>query len=127
MRKRLAWVDLDLVGDAPARHRHPASQPALKAMREGVLRGLEFTGITPRADFWWFALAVVMLLAFAELLAGVVGPLPWIAACARRLRDAGLSPWCSSSAWRRWGGILVLLYLLTYLTKTEEPIEATPG
>ena len=91
-----------------------SSQPALKAMREGVLRGLEFTGITPRADFWWFALAVVMLLAFAELLAGVVGPLPlqiatllvllpWIAACARRLRDAGLSPWCSSSAWRRWG------------------------
>ena len=73
-------------------------------MREGVLRGLEFTGITPRADFWWFALAVVMLLAFAELLAGVVGPLP--------LQIATL---------------LVLLYLLTYLTKAEEPIEATPG
>ncbi|MBE1162524.1 helix-turn-helix transcriptional regulator [Dyella sp. 7MK23] len=43
------------------------SQP-IKAMREGVLRGLEFTGITTRADFWWFALAVVMVLAFAQSL-----------------------------------------------------------
>jgi len=28
------------------------SQPALEAIRDGVLRGLEFTGTTPRADFW---------------------------------------------------------------------------
>lgn len=52
------------------------SQPALKAMREGVLRGLQFTGTTPSADFWWFALAVVMMLAFASLFAQAVGPLP---------------------------------------------------
>lgn len=114
------------------------SQPALKAMREGVLHGLEFTGITPRADFWWFALAVAMLLAFAELLAEVVGPLPlqiatllvllpWIAACTRRLRDAGLSPWWQFISLAPVGGILVLLYLLTYPTKAEEPIEAIPG
>lgn len=114
------------------------SQPALEAMREGVLRGLEFTGITPRADFWWFALAVAMLLAFAELLAEVVGPLPlqmaswvvllpWIAACTRRLRDAGLSPWWQLISLAPVGGILVLLYLLTYPTKAAEPVETTAG
>ena len=114
------------------------SQPALKAIREGVLRGLEFTGITPRADFWWFALSVAMLLAFAQLLAEAVGPLPlqiasllvllpWIAACTRRLRDAGLNPWWQLISLAPVGGILVLLYLLAYPTKAEEPVETSAG
>lgn len=113
-------------------------QPALKAMREGVLRGLEFTGVTSRAEFWWFVLAVVMLLAFAQLLAELVGPLPlqiasllvllpWIAACTRRLRDAGLNPWWQLISLAPVGGILVLLYLLTYPSKTEEPVQGTAG
>lgn len=111
------------------------SQPALRAMREGVLRGLEFTGTTPRADFWWFALAVAMVLAFAELLAEVTSPLPlqiaslavllpWIAACTRRLRDAGLNPWWQLISLAPVGGILVLLYLMTYPTKVGEPAGA---
>lgn len=111
------------------------SQPALRAMREGVLRGLEFTGTTPRADFWWFALAVAMVLAFAELLAEVTSPLPlqiaslvvllpWIAACTRRLRDAGFNPWWQLISLAPVGGILVLLYLMTYPTKVGEPAGA---
>jgi transcriptional regulator with XRE-family HTH domain len=121
-----------LVGD-PA-----PSESALKAMGEGVLRGLEFNGTTLRADFWWFALAVIMVLAFADLLAEVVGLLPlqiasllvllpWIAACTRRLRDAGLNPWWQLISLAPVGGILVLLYLLTYPTKTKESVEATSG
>ncbi|MDC7808118.1 DUF805 domain-containing protein [Luteimonas sp BLCC-B24] len=82
--------------------RTPASgQPALDAMRDGVLRGLEFRGTTPRADFWWFVIAVAMVLALVRIVAEAVGPLPlqiasllvlvpWLAACTRRLRDAGL-------------------------------------
>lgn len=115
---------------------HPApGQPALKAIRDGVLRGLEFTGTTARADFWWFALAVTMLLAFAQLLGEVLGPLPlqiasllvlipWIAACTRRLRDAGMSPWWQLISLAPVAGILVLLYLLTFPTAAEEPISA---
>jgi transcriptional regulator with XRE-family HTH domain len=113
-------------------------QPALQAMREGVLRGLDFTGTTPRAPFWWFALAVAMLLAFVQLLADAFGPLPlqiaslvvllpWVAACTRRLRDAGLNPWWQLISLVPVGGILVLLYLLTYPTRAQEPVRATAG
>ncbi len=106
------------------------SQPALEAMREGVLRGLEFTGSTSRAGFWWFALAVAISLALAELVATVAGPLlvqlvsllvllPWIAACTRRLRDAGFSPWWQLICLVPVAGILVLFYLLAYPAKGE--------
>lgn len=111
-------------------------QAALKAMREGVLGGLEFSGTTPRSDFWWFALGVIILLAFVKLLGEVFGPLPlqiaslvvllpWIAACTRRLRDAGLSPWWQLICLAPVAGILVLLYLLTHPTKEAEPTDAT--
>jgi uncharacterized membrane protein YhaH (DUF805 family)/DNA-binding XRE family transcriptional regulator len=122
-----------LVGDEPA-----PSQPALKAMREGVLRGLEFSGVSSRADFWWFALAVAMFLAFAQLIADATGSLPldiaslivllpWVAACTRRLRDAGFNPWWQLISLAPVGGILVLLYLLTYPTKSAEPAEVPAG
>jgi len=106
-------------------------QPALMAMREGVLRGLEFTGTTSRTDFWWFVLAIAMLLAFAELLAESFGALPqkiaslvvllpWVAACTRRLRDAGINPWWQLISLAPVAGIVVLLYLLTFPTKAVE-------
>lgn len=109
---------------------------ALKAMRDGVLCGLEFTGTTSRHDFWWFALAVAMLLALVKLLGEVLGPvplqiaslvvlLPWIAACTRRLRDAGLSPWWQLISLAPVAGVLLLLYLLTYRTKNDEPADDT--
>lgn len=111
------------------------SQPALNAMREGVLRGLEFSGVTARVDFWWFALAVVMVLALGQLLSEAVGPLPlqiaallvllpWVAACTRRLRDAGFSPWWQLISLVPVAGILVLLYLLAQPTRTEASVAA---
>jgi uncharacterized membrane protein YhaH (DUF805 family) len=104
-------------------------------MREGGLRGLDFLGTTSRTDFWWFALAIAMVLAFAKLIAEAVGPLPlqiasllvllpWIAACTRRLRDAGLSPWWQLVSFVPVAGILLLLYLLTLPAKPEEPFSA---
>lgn len=115
---------------------HNSSQTAFKAMSEGVLAGLEFTDTTARADFCWFALGVIMLLAFAHLLSSVFGSLPlkivsllvllpWIAAFTRRLRDAGLSPWWQLISLVPVAGLAVLLYLLAYRSKDVEPIVAT--
>ena len=112
-------------------------QPALDAIRDGVVRGLEFTGTTSRAAFWWFALAVAMVLAFAQLIAEGVGNalpvqiaslivlLPWIAACTRRLRDAGQSVWWQLISLVPVAGIVVLLYLLTSPPKAAAPVEAS--
>jgi len=114
--------------------RPPApGQPALTAIRDGVIRGLDFSGTTSRPDFWWFVLAVVMLLGFAKLLMPALGLLPleiaslivlipWIAICTRRLRDAGLSPWWQLISLAPVGGILVLLYLTTYPTASREDV-----
>lgn len=119
--------------------RAPAPRPpALVAMREGVVRGLEFTGCTPRPDFWWFALGVAMVVALGQILAETFGPLPlqiasllvllpWIAACTRRLRDAGFSPWWQLISLAPVAGILVLLYLLTFPSKAEMGAEAKAG
>lgn len=79
-----------------------------------------------------------MLLAFAQLLTDAIGPLPmqlaslavllpWIAACTRRLRDAGLSPWWPLISLAPVAGILVLLYLLTYPSKAELPAKVAAG
>jgi len=111
---------------------------ALDAMREGVQSGLTFTGRTSRGDFWWFALALLMLLAFAKILAEVVGPLPlqiasllvllpWIAASCRRLRDAGLSPWWQLIILVPVAGILVVLYLLAFPSRSEDQGEELAG
>jgi uncharacterized membrane protein YhaH (DUF805 family) len=104
-------------------------------MRDGVVRGLDFTGTTPRAGFWWFALAVAMVLAFGQALGEAMGPLPvriaglvvlvpWIAACTRRLRDAGLSPWWQLISLAPVAGILILLWLLTWPGKPREAAQA---
>ena len=115
-----------------------SSQPGRNAVRDGVVRALDFRGSTTRADFWWLGLALVMLLSLVKLLAqaagtvplqiaGLLALLPWVAACTRRLRDAGLSPWWQLISFLPVAGILVLLYLLTYPTREEQPTNASHG
>ena len=115
--------------------KHAAGQPAVNAVRDGVTRALDFSGTTTRANFWWFALAMMMVLAFARLLVQAVGPLPlqiagllvflpWVSACSRRLRDAGLGPWWQLICLVPVAGILVLLYLLTFPSRPSQPIQS---
>lgn len=132
---------LAAVFEVPAGHLlkgDPApGEPALNAMREGLRRALEFNGTTSRPDFWWFALSVGVLLGLATLLAGPLGTLPlkiaslaallpWVAACTRRLRDAGLSPWWQLMSLVPVAGLALVLYLLTFPAKPVQPA-AAPG
>lgn len=109
---------------------HPPTpgQPAIEAVREGLVRGLDFTGTTPRAAFWWFLLAVEMVMVLTSILSQTFGPLPFqiaalllllplVAAFTRRLRDAGLSPWWQLISLVPLVGILVLLFLLARPTQ----------
>lgn len=50
-----------------------------------------------------------------------------LAACTRRLRDAGLSPWRQLTSLAPVAGILVLLYLLTFPHKVPLVAYAVPG
>lgn len=110
------------------------SQPALEAIKQGVILGLEFQGRTSRSDFWWFILAAIMLLAFAQTLSMFTSELffqlaqllvlvPWLAACTRRLRDAGLSPWWQLMNLVPLIGSLFVLYLTTYPTLNDSSVE----
>jgi uncharacterized membrane protein YhaH (DUF805 family) len=78
------------------------------------------------------------VLALAGLLSEATGPLPlqiaslvvllpWIAACTRRLRDAGLSPWWQLISLAPVAGLLVLLWLLSYPTRSHTPLVASAG
>ena len=89
-----------------------------------------------RSNATLVAALVVMVLALAQLVADATGPLPmqlaslavllpWVAACTRRLRDAGLSPWWQLISLAPVAGILVLLYLCTFPTKAAVPADVT--
>lgn len=65
---------------------------------------VEFKGCASRSEFWWFALVSFLVSILLGIIAGIVHLplsilyflavlLPSIAVGARRLRDAGFSPW----------------------------------
>lgn len=111
----------------------------LQLIKQGFVAGLDFTSTASRPEFWWFALAVCLLLALAKLLGGFFGPLlgpllgqlvgllllvPWLAACTRRLRDAGINPWWQLCCFIPVVGGLGLLWLLSFPSKlvTKPPV-----
>ena len=68
-------------------------------------KDVEFSGRAGRPEFWWFVLANFLVSLVGALVAGVIHVpalstlyslavlLPSLAVGARRLRDAGFSPW----------------------------------
>lgn len=106
--------------------------------RDAVTRSLrrfdDFTGRTGRAEFWWFTLAVVLALAVGaaidlrlETVIALVTLLPWLAAAARRLRDAGHSPWWLLLLPAPIGGLVIVGSLAAMPTRTPESAFAGPA
>ncbi len=88
----------------------------------------DFEGRAARPEFWWFVLAVTLATAVAQAvgpwLAVTVGALtlvPLLAVGARRLRDAGQSPWWLLMLLAPIGGLVVVGTLCALPTK-EEPL-----
>ena len=105
--------------------------PALtfaEALRQGIRRWGEFDGRASRSEFWFFFLAVsVVVGAFAALderlgaAALVLCLVPLAAAGTRRLRDADQSPWWLLFAMVPMG-FVVLLTLMVMPGKTREAV-----
>ena len=81
-----------------------------------------FTGVTPRAEYWYFMLALFLGSAVlsvlgdeAQTIFSLVTVLPWAAASARRLRDAG------ESMSNFWWLLLPLIGLIILLVKLAKP------
>jgi transcriptional regulator with XRE-family HTH domain len=111
----------DDLGPAPA-------MTFTEAVRQGVRRWGEFDGRAGRSEFWFFFLAVsVVVGAFAALderlgaAALVLCLVPLAATGTRRLRDAGQSPW-----WLLFAvvpmGFVVLLTLMVMPGKAREAV-----
>ncbi|HMN60179.1 MAG TPA: LuxR C-terminal-related transcriptional regulator [Anaerolinea sp.] len=88
------------------------------AVRACLVRFAEFNGRAARPEFWWFALFVTLLTSALAYLSQnvaavvlVVLLLPFLAAGARRLRDAGRSVWYLWFLLVPVGGIVALGFL----------------
>jgi len=90
----------------------------LKTVREGFIRGAEFSGKATRPEYWWLFLFVLLTLAIATaiqdklyLVVAIVTLVPLLAAGTRRLRDTGHSGWWQLLFLVPFGFVPVLIML----------------
>jgi transcriptional regulator with XRE-family HTH domain len=89
-----------------------------EAIRYCLTNYAEFTGRGSRAEFWWFTLAIALVATVAAAISPLASTIvatatvvPWLAAGARRLRDAGQSPWWLFIVLAPIGGLVVVAFL----------------
>jgi DNA-binding CsgD family transcriptional regulator len=88
------------------------------AVRTCLYKYADFTGRAGRAEFWWFALFLLLVVAGLTALHEALGTvaliallLPWLAVGTRRLRDAGYSGWWTLLLLAPVGGLVALMAL----------------
>lgn len=99
-----------------------------QAIRVCLAKYAEFQGRATRAEFWWFALFVTLVTGAAtylsESVAGIISIallLPFLAVGARRLDDAGKSPWWLLMLPVPVGGLVTLAILWAMPTFEKLP------
>jgi transcriptional regulator with XRE-family HTH domain len=99
--------------------------PFFLAIKKSIQGYADFSGRTNVADYWWFFLAVVIVLAIAHvihpkvnILTSLLILIPFLAAGQRRLNDAGQSGWWQLM-WFIPFGQVVVIYLLTTKQQTS--------
>lgn len=90
----------------------------IESIRTCFAKYADFAGRASRAEFWWFALFVVLVASALVALSETLGDvfliamlLPLLAAGTRRLRDAGKSGWWQLLLLAPVGGLVVVGFL----------------
>lgn len=103
LRETLSLISIELKGInimTEAARPDGSMMPFHEAIRVCLTKYAEFSGRATRAEFWWFALFVVLVTGALTYLSESLGGvgliallLPFLAAGTRRLRDSGQSGW----------------------------------
>ena len=124
-------VEVAELGGVPAEPPEPMS--FVEAVTHCLRHFADFRGVAGRPEFWWFTLAVVLVLALAESISpglsvpvAVAALLPWLAAATRRLRGAGQSPWWLLMLLVPIGGLVIVGSLLA-MPDVTLPEQAVPA
>ena len=132
LRRLAAVFDVDAVDLRSSLSPAAGSMSFAEAIRRCLERYAEFDGLAGRAEYWWFTLAVALVIAPAVAIGpglttavGALVILPWLAVGARRLRDAGQNPWWLLLLLAPVGGPVGLTFLLAMPSKAEEPESST--
>lgn len=103
--------------------------PMLTALVAGLRQFDQFDGRWSRAEFWWFMLPILVVLAIATVIHPVIAVitkimvlLPMLAAGSRRLRDAGQSPWWQLMLLVPAAGsvVVIILWCFPSVDETDE-------
>jgi hypothetical protein len=101
-----------------------------ESIRVCFMKYAEFNGRASRAEFWWFALFVILVTSALAYLHETIASvfliailLPLLAAGTRRLRDAGKSAWLQLYLLVPVGGIVVVGYYWSLPTIDPQPDE----
>ncbi len=104
-----------------------------QAIRTCLTKYAEFDGHATRAEFWWFALFVVLVVGAFTYLSEALGSvamiallLPFLAVGARRLREAGHNPWWLLMLLVPVGGIVTLGFMWAMPPAEKQPDTTLP-
>ena len=96
-----------------------------------IKKYVQFSGVSSRSEYWWFALANFIIALLVNIVAGLINVpllallyslfvlLPSFSVLARRLHDAGFSAWFILLALIPFVGGIALLIMTCLPTKTQ--------
>jgi len=102
----------------------PSKQfPIVEATRDGFIRFADFSGVSTRAQYWYFVLSTTIASLIAQVafgdsggnLVSIITLLPTIAVAVRRMHDVGKSGWF----------ILIPIYNLILAVSPSKPANNT--
>jgi len=102
----------------------PSNQfPIVEATRDGFIRFADFSGVSTRAQYWYFVLSTTIASLIAQVafgdfggnLVSIITLLPTIAVAVRRMHDVGKSGWF----------ILIPIYNLILAVSPSKPANNT--